>query len=341
MVLIHNYTFVMICCIYCCICWGSWANTQKLVQKKEWSYPLFYWDYIWGFVLTAIIGTFVLGSVGSEGQTIFENFHTMNWHSIGLAVLAGVIWNVANVFLTSAISVAGMAVGFPLGGGLGWIGGVVFNYLLLVLAGDKYPGNETLLWIGLVFAIAAILFCARAYSKLASTQHKTPTRGIVMALISGIGFMFFYGFIVKSIDPQYVSGGTGNLTPYTGVLFFAIGVLLSTPIMNGIVMSHPLDGGAKVSMKDYFKKGDAKTHLIGMLGGFIWMSGMVVSFMGSGGGNPAVNYALSNASPVVAMIWGVLIWKEFKAAPKGTNKLLYTMFFMFLAGLILISLSNL
>lgn len=256
-------------------------------------------------------------------------------------MLAGVIWNTANIFLTAANSVAGMAVGFPIGGGLGWIGGVVFNYLLIVLAGEKYPGDQTLLWIGLVVAIAAILFCAKAYSRLTSSQHKTPTRGVLMAVISGIGFMFFYGFVVKSIDPQYVSAGTGSLTPYAGVFFFALGVLLTTPIVNGIAMAHPVEGGKKVTMKDYFTKGDVKTHMIGMLGGFIWMSGMVISFMASGGGNPAVNYALSNASPVVAMIWGVLIWREFKEAPKGTNKLLFAMFFLFLAGLILISLSNL
>ena len=340
MVLVHNYTLVLLCCIYCCICWGSWANTQKLVQKKDWSFPLFYWDYIFGFFLTAVIGAFTLGSLGSEGESFLENFKTMDWTSVGWAMLGGIVWNAANIFLTAANAIAGMAVGFPIGGGLGWIGGVVFNYLLVVLAGQKYPGNEVLLWVGLVIAVAAILFCAKAYSNLTTSQHRTPKSGIVMAVISGIGLMFFYGLVVKSISPEYVSGGTGTLTPYSAVFFFALGVLISTPIVNGLAMAHPVEGGRKVTMKDYFTKGDTKTHLIGLLGGFIWMSGMVISFMGSGGGNPAVNYALSNASPVVAMIWGVLIWKEFKGAPKGTNKLLFAMFFLFVAALVLISMAN-
>jgi len=340
MVLVHNFTLVLLCCIYCCICWGSWANTQKLVQKKDWSFPLFYWDYIFGFFLTAVIGAFTLGSLGSEGESFLENFKTMDWTSIGWAMLGGIVWNAANIFLTAANAIAGMAVGFPIGGGLGWIGGVVFNYLLVVLAGQKYPGNEVLLWVGLVIAVAAILFCAKAYSNLTTSQHRTPKSGIVMAVISGIGLMFFYGLVVKSISPEYVSGGTGTLTPYSAVFFFALGVLISTPIVNGLAMAHPVEGGRKVTMKDYFTKGDTKTHLIGLLGGFIWMSGMVISFMGSGGGNPAVNYALSNASPVVAMIWGVLIWKEFKGAPKGTNKLLFAMFFLFVAALVLISMAN-
>ena len=340
MVLVHNYTLVLLCCIYCCICWGSWANTQKLVQKKDWSFPLFYWDYIFGFFLTAVIGAFTLGSLGSEGESFLENFKTMDWTSVGWAMLGGIVWNAANIFLTAANAIAGMAVGFPIGGGLGWIGGVVFNYLLVVLAGQKYPGNEVLLWVGLVIAVAAILFCAKAYSNLTTSQHRTPKSGIVMAVISGIGLMFFYGLVVKSISPEYVSGGTGTLTPYSAVFFFALGVLISTPVVNGLAMAHPVEGGRKVTMKDYFTKGDTKTHLIGLLGGFIWMSGMVISFMGSGGGNPAVNYALSNASPVVAMIWGVLIWKEFKGAPKGTNKLLLAMFLLSIAALVLISMAN-
>ena len=327
MVLVHNFTLVLLCCIYCCICWGSWANTQKLVQKKDWSFPLFYWDYIFGFFLTAVIGAFTLGSLGSEGESFLENFKTMDWTSIGWAMLGGIVWNAANIFLTAANA-------------LGWIGGVVFNYLLVVLAGQKYPGNEVLLWVGLVIAVAAILFCAKAYSNLTTSQHRTPKSGIVMAVISGIGLMFFYGLVVKSISPEYVSGGTGTLTPYSAVFFFALGVLISTPVVNGLAMAHPVEGGRKVTMKDYFTKGDTKTHLIGLLGGFIWMSGMVISFMGSGGGNPAVNYALSNASPVVAMIWGVLIWKEFKGAPKGTNKLLLAMFLLFIAALVLISMAN-
>ena len=169
-----------------------------------------------------MIGAFTLGSLGSEGESFLENFKTMDWTSVGWAMLGGIVWNAANIFLTAANAIAGMAVGFPIGGGLGWIGGVVFNYLLVVLAGQKYPGNEVLLWVGLVIAVAAILFCAKAYSNLTTSQHRTPKSGIVMAVISGIGLMFFYGLVVKSISPEYVSGGTGTLTPYSAVFFFLL-----------------------------------------------------------------------------------------------------------------------
>jgi Putative glucose uptake permease len=310
-----------------------------MVASKKWSFELFYWDLTIGLFVTAALAAVTLGSMGSEGETFFQNIAALDWSSIKYAVLGGIVWNFGNIFLTAAIAVAGMSIGFPIGGGLAWIGGIVFNYLLIVLAGETYSGNQTFLWTGVAVIIAAIILCGKAYGLLSSKeQGKTPTKGILLAVMAGIAIMFFYGLVVKSLDPQYVSGGTGTLTPYTGVFFFAVGIIISTPIFNTFAMSHPVEG-KKVTMRDYFA-GDAKTHIIGMLGGLIWMSGMVISFMGSGAANPAISYALSNAAPVVAMIWGVFVWKEFKGAPKQANALITAMFVLFILGLVLITLSN-
>lgn len=338
MILVNNYILAIFCCVICCICWGSWANTQKMVASKKWSFELFYWDLTIGLFLTAVLAAVTLGSLGSEGRTFFQDLAVLDWSSIKYAVLGGVVWNFGNIFLTAAIAVAGMSVGFPIGGGLAWIGGIIFNYLLIVAAGQVYPGNQLLLWLGVVIIIIAILICGKAYSKLSSGRSETPKKGIILAILAGSAIMFFYGLVVKSLDPQYVSGGTGTLTPYTGVFFFAVGILFSTPIFNTFAMKHPVEGH-KVTMKDFFA-GNRRTHLIGVLGGFIWMGGMVISFMGAGAANPAIAYALSNAAPVVAMIWGVFVWKEFKGAPLGTNKLITSMFLLFVIGLVLITLSN-
>lgn len=338
MILVDNYVLALFCCAVCCICWGSWANTQKMVTTNKWSFELFYLDLTIGLFLTASLAAVTLGSLGSEGRTFFQDLQAMDWASIKYAFLGGVVWNFGNIFLTAAIAVAGMSVGFPIGGGVAWIGGIIFNYLLIVFAGQIYPGNQFLLWTGVLVIIIAILICAKAYGKLSVGKAGTPKMGILLAVVAGIAIMFFYGLVVKSLDPRYVTGGTGTLTPYTGVFYFAVGVLLSTPVFNSIAMRNPVEG-EKVSMKDYFA-GNARTHLIGILGGFIWMGGMIISFMGAGAANPAISYALSNAAPVVAMIWGVFVWKEFEHAPQGTNKLISAMFVLFIAGLILITLSN-
>lgn len=339
MITTDNYILALLCCAYCCICWGSWANTQKMTASKHWSFELFYWDLTIGLFLAATVAALSLGSLGSQGQTFFDDLAAMDWQSIRYALLGGIVWNFGNIFLTAAIAVAGMSVGFPIGGGLAWIGGIAFNYLLIRLAGQSYPGNQALLWAGVAAIGAAILICAGAYGKsLRGSASSSPRKGVLPAVVAGLAIMFFYGLVVRSISPHYVAGGAGTLSPFSGVFFFAVGILVSTPVFNAFAMKHPVRG-AKSSMKDYLR-GDLRTHLTGVLGGVVWMSGMAVSFMGAGAANPAIAYALSNAAPVVAMIWGVFVWKEFKDAPRGTNGLIAAMFLLFIAGLVCISLSN-
>lgn len=128
MILVNHYLLALLCCIICCICWGSWANTQKLVATKDWSFELFYWDLTIGLFLTALLGALTLGSLGNEGRTFFEDLAMLDWNSLKYALLGGIVWNFGNVFLSGAIAIAGMSLGFPIGGGLGWIGG---NYIQL------------------------------------------------------------------------------------------------------------------------------------------------------------------------------------------------------------------
>lgn len=59
-----------------------------------------------------------------------------------------------------------------------------------------------------------------------------------------------------------------------------------------------------------------------------------------GAANPVIAYALSNAAPVVAMLWGIFVWKELKDADRETNQFLETMFTFYIIGLVLITLSN-
>jgi len=337
MVLIHNY-FIAVCCfILCMICWGSWPNTQKLAAKT-WSFELFYLDFILGTFITALIAAFTLGSLGPEGRPFLTDIAGADASSILYAIAGGVVWTLGSLLLTAAMAVAGMSVGFPIGGGLAWVLGIFINFILVVLDKGKPEGNPVMLFIGVAFIISAIYFSMLSYRRLAKKEHKTGSKGIWLSIAAGITIAFFYGLVVKSLDNQFVAGGSGTLTPFSGVFFFAVGALISTPLFNLVAMRHPVQG-EPVAFKEYFK-GNASAHLTGVLGGVIWMTGMVLSFMSAGASNPAISYALSNAAPVVAILWGVLVWKEFKNAPKGTNWLLTAMFTLFLIGLVIITLSN-
>lgn len=337
MILVHNYGLAIFFFVITMICWGSWANTQKLAART-WRFELFYWDLTIGLLLTATIAAFTLGSLGNEGRPFLQDLAQADINSIVDAMLGGIVWNLGNILLTAAIAVAGMSVGFPIGGGLAWILGIIFNFILVILDKGKPEGNVALLFIGVMIIIGAIYLSMLAYRRLSKEQKKPSAKGILLSVGAGVLIAFFYGLVVKSIDNEFIIGGGGTLTPYTAVFFFAVGIAVSTPLFNPFFMRFPVDG-EPVKMGEYFK-GSLKTHLIGILGGFIWMTGMVVSFMSAGSANPAISYALSNAAPVVAILWGVFIWKEFKDAPKETNKLLASMFVLFLVGLVLISMSN-
>ena len=94
--------------------------------------------------------------------------------------------------------------------------------------------------------------------------------------------------------------------------------------------------GKPVALGDYFTKGNSKLHLIGILGGVIWSVGMSFSIIASGAAGPAISYGLGQGAVMVAAFWGVFVWKEFKDAPIGTNKLIAFMFLFFILGLTLI-----
>ena len=337
MILVNNYGLAVFFFVITMICWGSWANTQKLAEKN-WRFELFYWDLSIGLLLTALLAALTVGTFGTEGRPFLEDVAQADGTSIFNAMLGGVVWNLGNILLVAAIAVAGMSVGFPIGGGIAWILGIIVNFILVILDKGKPEGNVTLLFGGVIVIIVAIYLSMLSYRRLAKEQKKPSAKGILLSVGAGLLIAFFYGLVVKSLDNSFVTGGTGNLTPFSGVFFFSVGVFISTFIFNPVFMRFPVEG-KPVKMKEYFS-GNFKTHLTGVLGGFIWMFGMVVSFMAAGASNPAISYALSNAAPVVAILWGIFIWKEFKKAPKGTNSLLAFMFLLFLVGLVLITMSN-
>jgi glucose uptake protein len=337
MILIQNYGIAILFTVLAMICWGSWANTQKIAEKT-WRFELFYWDLILGLLFTALVAAFTLGSMGDIGRTFFEDIAGADTSSMLYAIAGGILWNIGNILLVAAIAVAGLSVAFPIGGGIAWILGIIINYILVVLSGNTPSNKPLMLWMGVAIIIVAIVLSGQAFKRVAKVQKKPSAKGIILSVVAGVFIAFFYGFVVKSLDGQFVSGGTGNLTPFTAIVLFSVGIVVSTIVINPIFMKYPIQG-KPVKMSLYWK-GSYREHISGFLGGVIWMTGMIVSFMATGAANPAIAYALSNGAPIVAILWGLFIWKEFAGAPKGTNKLLVIMFVGYIAGLILITISN-
>ncbi|MBN1999133.1 multidrug DMT transporter permease [candidate division KSB1 bacterium] len=337
MVLIQDYTLAIIFCGLAMICWGSWPNTQKLASKA-WRFQLYYWDMIIGIILMSLIAAFTVGSLGSAGQPFIRNLQQADTTSIFNAVLGGLLWNTGNLLLVAAIAVAGMSVAFPIGGGIAWILGILINYIVVLISGNTPSNKPVLLWSGVAIIIVAIFLSGKSYDQLSKKQKKPSLKGILLSVFGGLFIAFYYGVLVRSLDGVLVEGGTGHFTPYTAIVFLSLGTIIGTIPMNYYFMRKPVEG-PPMTMKDYFS-GHWRNHMTGVLGGMIWCLGMIFSFMAVGAASPAIAYGLSNAAPVAAFLWGVFIWKEFKGAPRGTNRILTIMFTLYLIGLFVITMSN-
>lgn len=328
MYIVPTYGVAVFFCIITMLCWGSWANTQKLAEKT-WRFELFYWDYVIGIVLFSIISAFTLGSMGEQGRSFMDDLQQASSSNIGSAFLGGIIFNAANILFSAAIALAGMAVAFPIAIGLALVLGVIVNYA----ASQK--GDPTYLFLGVALVMIAIIINAIAYRRISNANQKVSTKGIVISLIAGVLMSFFYRFIAASMDlDNFEQPAIGKMTPYTAVFIFSLGILASNFIFNTILMKKPFEG-ASVSYADYFK-GKFKTHMVGVLGGLIWGIGNSFNLIAAGKAGAAISYGLGQGATLIAAMWGVFIWKEFKQSPAGTDGFVTAMFLFFIVGLGLI-----
>jgi glucose uptake protein len=331
MFILESYSLAVFFCIITMLCWGSWANTQKLAEKS-WRFELFYWDYVIGILLLSVVFAFTLGSTGGLGRSFLTDLQQADNSSIQSTLLGGVIFNLANILLIAAISIAGMSVAFPVGIGIALIWGVIDNYL-------KVPsGNPTLIFSGVILIAIGIVVNALAYKKLTGSEQKVSSKGLIISIIAGVLMAQFYGFVVDGMVKNFSVPEVGKLTPYSAIVIFSTGILISNFLFNTILMRKPVQG-TPVSYGDYFN-GNFKSHLTGIAGGIVWCIGMSFSIIASDKAGPAISYGLGQGAVLVAAIWGVFIWKEFKAAPKGSNSLLYVMFICFFVGLSLLVYSK-
>jgi len=342
MLLPETYPAALGLMILTMLCWGSWANTLKLCPGYR--FQLFYWDYAIGMAVGAIFWGLTAGSMGSTGTPFLSDLAQTPLAPILYAMAGGAIFNVANLLLVAAIDVAGLAVAFPVGIGLALVIGAISNYFI------KPEGNPLLLFGGVALVVVAIVLDAAAYRKReaaarsgpsgfqadrSSSSTRKPLRGIFISLACGVLMGCFYPFVARALNGVPGKPAPG---PYAITMFFTIGLLLSTPPSNLLLMRKPLDGKEPVNGADYWKA-PLGWHMAGTLGGAIWLTGGVANFLASGAHlvGPAVSYSIGQGATMVSACWGVFVWREFAGAPRTATVLLVLMFFCFLVGLGLVA----
>src|ERR1035438_5668527 len=291
----QTYPVALLMMLVSMLCWGSWANTQKI--DRAWRFEIYAPGYMWGIVVCALLFGLTFGRTNAAAPvSFFHNLASASTRSLVEAFVGGIIFNLGNLLLVAAISVAGMAVAFPLGAGLALVIGAVLNYVI------SPAGNPLLLFGGILLICLAIASNAMAYRGL-SKSAKAGTKGIVLSLLCGVVIGLFYPFVAKALTRE------NHLGPYTVYFVFALGALVSNFPLNYAFMRRPVSG-SRLSIKDYFQGGPG-AHAWGVLGGLIWGTGTICSFVAAYTPmvGPATSFSLGEGNTMISAVWGVFVWK--------------------------------
>ena len=218
-----------------------------------------------------------------------EKAHLMVW-----AVLAGMLWAVANTLTVFAIRNVGLSIAFPLWNtnslvGLFW-GWLLFNEL----RGSGVKG-----WTKVLGGAAAIVggACVLAYatSHQSSDTSGKATLGILAALGAGV----LWGTMYIPYRKAYISG----MNPLSFVTVFTFGELGTTFALGAIFR-----GGVGNLMGELATARPALFWLF--IGGFCWVIGdlfqqYAAKYIGIGRGIP-----LSNTNQLWGLAWGALVFGE-------------------------------
>ncbi len=317
----QSFSVALVMMVTSTICWGSWANTYKGV--KNYRFELFYWDYAIGIFLISLFLAFTMGSTGHDASSFLDNVQSADNSNMGYALIGGAVFNLANLLLVAGIDMAGLAIAFPVSIGIALVVGVVMSYLL------QPKGNAAILAAGVVCAVIAVILDGKAYSELGGAGRAVSRKSIVTCIVSGVLMGLWAPFVTHALIAR------NPLGPYSISVFFTLGALLSCFIFNVYFMKKPLVG-EPVDFGGYFRA-PASGHLLGLAGGFVWGIGTVFNLVAASFTGVAISYAIGQAAPMVAALWGVFAWKEFKGANPQAKAYLTMMFVFYILAIIFVS----
>lgn len=340
MTLATTYSAALCLAIFSLLCLGSWANSLKLAGR--WRFELFYFDFSFGLAATSLVLAFTAGSLGYDSFTFLDDVMRASKHSLAYACGAGMIFNLGNMLLIAGMSLLGMSIAFPIGLGIAIVVGALVAYA------SSPQGNPVLVFTGVAVVLVAVLMCAFAYRSLAllrevekmkAGEHRTlrPSvswKGVFLSVGGGIVLGSFSPMLDMARDPDI------GLGPYALGVMFCMGMVVSTIVYNMYFMNLPVKG-KPVEMLAYFH-GDIWQHLYGVLGGAVWSLGAIAALVVSSSPKealpgPALSYALAQSSPLLAAIWGLVVWKELRGADAKVAALMGLMLFLFAAGLTMLA----
>jgi glucose uptake protein len=342
MILPQSYPAVLFLMVLSLLCLGSWASFFKFAGN--WRFEMYYLDFAFGLMLASVIFAFTVGNFGYDGFNFIDDLQHAGKRQWMYVFIAGLIFNLGNMLLMAAVSVCGLTVAFPVGMGMALVLGSGLG-----IAGQP-AGNGMLLGLGCLLILTSIIVNAVSYRIMAvagheaqaraghakSTRRPSSVKGIVLALAAGI----FIGGFTPLLDKA--RQGDLGLGPYALGAIFAFGVFFSSFVYDIFFMNLPVEG-APVEFGGYLN-GSLKQHLTGLVSGVIFYTGIVSAWVCTSvpetiQGEPMLRFGLAQGSPVVAALWGMVVFREFKNSDMRVKVLGTFMLVLFLCGLAMIGMA--
>ncbi len=217
-----------------------------------------------------------------------------NKHLIPIAILAGMLWAVANTLTVFAIRDVGLAIAFPLWNTNSLVG-ILWGRLLFGELKGASGKNVAKVVLGALAIVAAAVMLG--FSTIHSGgPHASRAIGGVLA---AAGASLLWGTMYIPYRKAYISG----MSPLSFVTVFTVGELGT---VFALVLA--LDGGTKAAV---FHSPEIWHMLFWLfLGGFVWVVGdlfqqFATKYLGIGRGIP-----LSNTNQIWGLAWGALVFGE-------------------------------
>jgi glucose uptake protein GlcU len=244
-----------------------------------------------------------------------------NKHLLVTAILAGMLWAVANTLTVFAIRDVGLTIAFPLWNTNSLVG-ILWGRLLFGELKGASGKNIAKVVLGALAIVAAAVMLGF------STIHAggPHTGRAVGGVLAAAGASLLWGTMYIPYRKAYISG----MNPLSFVTAFTVGELGT---VFALVLA--LDGGTKAAV---FHSGEIRHLLFWLfLGGFVWVIGdlfqqFATKYLGIGRGIP-----LSNTNQIWGVAWGALVFGELANADMSHKLLVIAGTVIMIAGALAVS----
>lgn len=203
---------------------------------------------------------------------------------VALPLLSGVVWAAGNYAGLSAVRELGLAYSYSF---LNLSAAVAFLWGVL-LFGEMRMGAP------LVLASSGLLgMLLGAFVLAESLEGGGRRRGVRWGILGALCFGTFGGAgVAASLD--------AGIPPFQYCALVAVGAWAVYFLRSLVTGSFGV-----------WLRGKGREHLLGLLAGLLWMGGNLMNFSAAPSLGVAVAFPLGTASTVVAVLWGVLYYREF------------------------------